>query len=77
MAEIFNFRNESEDECQCDACATTADYLHIALECESEQELSDCLRGLYEDAFDQGSKEMLRQDVAVKLDLLQEDGDLH
>ncbi|WP_405101448.1 hypothetical protein [Oceanobacillus sp. FSL H7-0719] len=75
MAEIFNFPNEDGNadehhEGCCDACQVIDEYLEIALECESADELRGVLRGLYDDAHLEGFKTALHNDVSMKIDIL-------
>lgn len=71
MAEIFKFQKEDEtDEGCCEVCQVTDEYLEIALECESPEELRGVLRGLYEDAHLDGFKNALRNDVNMKINIL-------
>lgn len=71
MSDIFKFQKEEDyDEACCEACQITDEYLEIALECESPEELRGVLRGLYEDAHLDGFKQALHNDVNMKIDLL-------
>ena len=74
MADIFKFQGEKleEEEYCCNACQVTDDYLEIALECEDKDELRVVMRGLYEDAERIGYQSSLRQDIAVKAEILDE-----
>lgn len=68
MSDLFNFDNE--EECMCEACQMTESYLNIALETNSVEELRNVLRGLFDDGFNTGYEDALRDDVGFKLDML-------
>lgn len=71
MADIFKFQGEKvEDEYCCESCQITDDYLQIALKCNDENELRAVMRGLCEDAERIGYQNSLRQDIAVKTEIL-------
>ena len=74
MADIFKFKGEKveEDKYCCESCQITDDYLQIALECNDKDELLVVMRGLYEDAERIGYQNSLRQDIAVKSEILDE-----
>lgn len=69
MSDLFNFKNEQE-ECLCEACQLTDGYLELALECETVDELRAALRSFYEDAFDTGYENALRDDIDFKLGMI-------
>ncbi|MBM7598108.1 hypothetical protein JOC34_000465 [Virgibacillus halotolerans] len=71
MADIYNFPDDQNDEeCDCEACQITEEYFEIVLECETNDEKLAVLRGLFEDAYELGQKDMIIRDIEVKTDLL-------
>lgn len=69
MADIFRF--QGDEYCDCEACQVTEEYLHVAKNCKTIEELRAILRGLYEDAYDNGYEGMLRDDIEAKQELLE------
>ncbi|PAV30186.1 hypothetical protein CIL05_06880 [Virgibacillus profundi] len=68
MSNIFKF--QEEEQCDCETCHTIESHLEIALKSDSKDEVRHILRGLYEDAHQEGYRAALVDDIEFKTQVL-------
>ena len=70
MDNVVEFPKEKSEECLCDSCQLTDEFLEYATYAETKEELKEVLRDLVEEAHNLGYRKAIMDDLDNKLELL-------